>query len=43
MSKFTLTEAIISIQSGNPLNPSIKIEILICCTYSFSIEVVGRS
>ena len=26
----------------NPLNPSIKIQILICCPYTFSIEVVGR-
>ena len=26
----------------NPLNPNIKIEILICCLYTFSIEVVGR-
>ena len=27
----------------NPLNPKIKIGILICCPYSFTIEVVGRS
>ena len=27
----------------NPLNPKIKIEILICCPYSFHIEAVGRS
>ena len=27
----------------NPLNPKIKIEILICCPYSFPIEAVGRS
>ena len=26
----------------NPLNPKIKIQILICCPYTFSIEVVGR-
>ena len=26
----------------NPLNPNIKIEILICYLYTFSIEVVGR-
>ena len=26
----------------NPLNPNIKIEILIYCPYTFSIEVVGR-
>ena len=26
----------------NPLNPKIKIEILIYCPYTFSIEVVGR-
>ena len=26
----------------NPLNPRIKIEILICCPYSFPIEVVGE-
>ena len=26
----------------NPLNPNIKIQILICCPYMFSIEVVGR-
>ena len=26
----------------NPLNPSIKIQILICYPYTFSIEVVGR-
>ena len=25
----------------NPLNPNIKIEILICYLYTFSIEVVG--
>ena len=27
----------------NPLNPRIKIEILIFCPYSFPTEVVGRS
>ena len=27
----------------NPLNPKIKIWILICCSYSFPTEVVGRS
>ena len=27
----------------NPLNPKIKIEILIYCPYTFSIEVVGRT
>ena len=26
----------------NPLNPNIKIQILICYSYMFSIEVVGR-
>ena len=26
----------------NPLNPNIKIQILICYPYAFSIEVVGR-
>ena len=26
----------------NPLNPNIKIQILICCLYTFSIEEVGR-
>ena len=26
----------------NPLNPNIKIQILICYSYTFSIEVVGR-
>ena len=26
----------------NPLNPRNKIEILICCPYSFPIEVVGE-
>ena len=26
----------------NPLNPNIKIQILICYPYTFSIEVVGR-
>ena len=26
----------------NPLNPNIKIQILICYPYMFSIEVVGR-
>ena len=26
----------------NPLNPNVKIEILICYLYTFSIEVVGR-
>ena len=32
------------IQQGwlNPLTPNIKIEILIYCPYTFSIEVVGR-
>ena len=29
-------------ESFNPLNPNIKIEILIYCPYTFSIEVVGR-
>ena len=29
--------------SLNPLNPKIKIWILICCPYSFPTEVVGRS
>ena len=28
--------------SVNPLNPNIKIQILICYPYKFSIEVVGR-
>ena len=28
---------------NNPLNPKIKIKILICCPYSFPTEVVGRS
>ena len=27
----------------NPLNPKIKINILLCRPYSFTIEVVGRS
>ena len=27
----------------NPLNPKIKIKILLCRSYSFTIEVVGRS
>ena len=26
----------------NPLHPNIKIQILICYPYTFSIEVVGR-
>ena len=26
----------------NPLNPNIKIQILFCYPYAFSIEVVGR-
>ena len=26
----------------NPLNPNIKIQILICYPYTFSMEVVGR-
>ena len=26
----------------NPLNPNIKIQIIICYPYTFSIEVVGR-
>ena len=26
----------------NPLNPNINIQILICCPYMFSIEVVGE-
>ena len=26
----------------NPLNPNFKIQILICYSYTFSIEVVGR-
>ena len=26
----------------NPLNPNIKIQILVCYPYTFSIEVVGR-
>ena len=30
-------------QCINPLNPKIKIKILICRPYSFTIEVVGRS
>ena len=28
--------------SFNPLNPNIKIQILFCYPYAFSIEVVGR-
>ena len=28
--------------SINPFNPNIKIQILICCPYMFSIEAVGR-
>ena len=28
--------------SINPLNPNVKIEILIYCSYTFSTEVVGR-
>ena len=34
---------ITSCKSFNPLNPRIKIWILICCPYSFPKEVVGRS
>ena len=26
----------------DPLNPDIKIEILICCPYTFSVKIVGR-
>ena len=32
-----------SINRVNPLNPKIKIWILICCPHSFHTEVVGRS
>ena len=31
-----------TIFSFNPLNPNIKIEILICYLDTFSVEVVGR-
>ena len=31
-----------SFNAINPLNPNIKIQILICCPYTFSIEEVGR-
>ena len=30
------------LQCFNPLNPNIKIQILVCYPYTFSIEVVGR-
>ena len=36
---FTLVSAL----QLNPLNPKIKLSILICCRYSFPTEVVGRS
>ena len=29
-------------KSFNPLNPNIKSQSLICCLYTFSIDVVGR-
>ena len=29
-------------ETFNPLNPNIKIQILICYPYTFSLEVVGR-
>ena len=37
-----LLKLLIYIQFFNPLNPKIKIEILIYCPPTFSIEVVGR-
>ena len=30
------------LQALNPVNPNIKIQILICCHYTFLIEVVRR-
>ena len=38
---------LVPIQTGlislfNPLNPNIKIQILICYAYTFSVEEVGR-
>ena len=30
------------VKYSNPLNPNIKIQILICYPFTFSIEVVGR-
>ena len=32
----------LAISKLNPLNPNIKIQILICCPYMFSIEAAGR-
>ena len=40
---FALVLLIPIFHSLNPLNPKIKITILICHPYSFTIEVVGRS
>ena len=40
---FYVVQTTIFIREFNPLNPKIKIWILICCLYSFPIEVVGRS
>ena len=38
-----LSDIILFTYLFNPLNPKIKIWILICCPYSFPTEVVGRS
>ena len=40
--KFSKGFLLLCKSSINPLNPNIKIQILICYPYTFSIEVVGR-
>ena len=39
---YYVMQTTIFIREFSPLNPRIKIGILICCPYSFPIEVVGR-
>ena len=39
---WVILKCIDSLVKLNPLNPNIKIQILICYPYAFSIEVVGR-
>ena len=43
LTDFEEWETVHSLPLFNPLNPKIKIKILLCCPYSFTTEVVGRS
>ena len=43
LSKHFISKNVSTVLILNPLNPKIKIKILLCCPYLFTIEVVGRS